>query len=651
MNFRDSIYFLPQILSAMLSIWVGIVAWRRRKVPGAIPLGWLAFAEAEWNLALLGQLLSSTLSSKLVWDNLQYIGAVFAPLACLGIAIEYNTKRKTKPGFPWKILSIVSFLVLGFIWSDRLHGLFRSSPRIITAFPTDGLMYNSGQAFIVYSIYAYLLIITTLALLFVDMNRALPIYRRQFGLLLGGMLLPWLPGLIDQTALALDPRYQITSVAFIFGNLLIAWALFRCGLLVNIPVACATLIQNFSDGVLVLDSKGMIIDGNPAASTIFRLPIKKLAGQPIRNFLDLPEDFLVCDDLHVTKKFEVAREGPGTLDIFEIELKLLQAGEKVVAGTLLLIHDISGQKKAASTIRRNMALLEAAIQSSTNGVIVIDSDLSVVLYNQRLSAILELPERWEQMDDTEKIRALAECYQEPRLFYDEIEALLKYPPVQQLTTLRTINSRVLDCFISACQVGQEKPGLLFSYQDVTEQKNAEEKLRTLAITDSLTRVFNRRHFFALAQTELDRSKRFMRDLSIILFDIDHFKTVNDSFGHLVGDQVLEMLASYCRSNLRSFDSIGRYGGEEFIILLPETNLNRAAQIAERLRKQALTIQVQTPKGTASITISLGVAGIQGGENVALDELISTADKALYQAKAEGRNQVCAFYVHDMADLD
>jgi diguanylate cyclase (GGDEF)-like protein len=164
-------------------------------------------------------------------------------------------------------------------------------------------------------------------------------------------------------------------------------------------------------------------------------------------------------------------------------------------------------------------------------------------------------------------------------------------------------------------------------------------------------VYNRRHFFSLAQNELNRAMRYNRELSIILFDIDHFKSVNDTFGHLVGDQVLETLSSYCKSNLRSFDIIGRYGGEEFIILLPETSLKRASQIAERLRKQALGIHITTPGGTPGITISLGVAGIRGGDQITLDELIGAADQALYKAKKAGRNQACVLYPRDELTLE
>lgn len=650
MEFRDILYFFPQIFSACVSLWVGVVAWQRRKVPGASPLAVMAFAEAGWSLAHIGQLASPGLSAKLTWDNVEFIGAVVAPLACLGFALEYNASRTRRLGFPWKNLAILSVLILVFIWTDGLHGLFRQSARIVPGRPAGVLTYDPGPAFDVYILYAYSLVAFACLLLIIHMINGSRVYRPQVGLLITGMLIPWVPGIIDQAGTFATKLYPYTPLTFGVSNLLIAWSLFRYRLLEILPIARASLIENISDGVLVLDPGGVIIDCNPSACQILRTSSDKLIGETIQNLLEMPEDFLTLDELRPTQKTELASSGHGTAETFEIEITRLAAGEKYSTGFLLVLHNITEQKKIETNLRRSKALLEAVIQSSTNGLIVINSDLSVVLYNYRLAAILDLPERWEHMDDPEKIQALADCYRQPRMFYEVIEELLANPDEQRLLTIETRRGRVLDCFVSSYYIGPEKAGWLFSYQDVTEKKQAEEKLRNLAITDSLTNVFNRRHFFGLAQKELERAKRYSRDLSIILFDIDHFKTVNDTFGHLVGDQVLETLAAYCKSNLRSFDVIGRYGGEEFIILLPETNLKRAAQIAERLRRQALAVHIPTERGSPSITISLGVAGIKPGQTVSLDELINTADMALYRAKAEGRNQVCAVYVGEADEV-
>lgn len=164
------------------------------------------------------------------------------------------------------------------------------------------------------------------------------------------------------------------------------------------------------------------------------------------------------------------------------------------------------------------------------------------------------------------------------------------------------------------------------------------ELQRLAIIDDLTGMFNRRHFFEVARLEFERARRYRRPLAIIMLDIDHFKDVNDRLGHLVGDQVLRVVAQRCRENLRDTDVIGRYGGEEFILLLPETTIDGAQQMAERLRVAIGDIPIYARSETVLVTISIGLASI-GPDCTDLDQLISMADNALYLAKDKGRNVV------------
>jgi diguanylate cyclase (GGDEF)-like protein len=191
--------------------------------------------------------------------------------------------------------------------------------------------------------------------------------------------------------------------------------------------------------------------------------------------------------------------------------------------------------------------------------------------------------------------------------------------------------------------------------DNREQKEIEARLRHLAETDSLTGIYNRRRTFALAQQELDKARCAEQDLSVILFDVDHFKNINDAFGHQVGDQVLEQLAGACLQELRSEDILGRYGGEEFLIVLPGSGPDGAALVAERLRQRIEALCIPVPAGEpalagpapalaapcrAQVTASLGVASLSQDRRWKLDQLLEQADRALYRAKAAGRNRVC-----------
>ncbi len=160
----------------------------------------------------------------------------------------------------------------------------------------------------------------------------------------------------------------------------------------------------------------------------------------------------------------------------------------------------------------------------------------------------------------------------------------------------------------------------------------------LAITDPLTGLFNRRGFFELGQREVERFRRFARPFSAIMMDLDHFKRVNDTYGHAAGDQVLIELANRLRSKIRDVDVIGRYGGEEMVIILPETDLQGAALLAERLRGHVESAPMVTDRGPINLTISVGVAEYKP-TTPDLASLLDQADSAMYAAKQSGRNQV------------
>ncbi len=166
-----------------------------------------------------------------------------------------------------------------------------------------------------------------------------------------------------------------------------------------------------------------------------------------------------------------------------------------------------------------------------------------------------------------------------------------------------------------------------------------EEVQKLAITDPLTGLFNRRHFFELSHRDYERALRYKRPLSVIMLDIDHFKQVNDTYGHAAGDVVLQSVAERLSTSLRNTDIIGRYGGEEFVILMPETSGTNANLVAERLRLITEHTPTPTTAGPVMICISLGVASFDYATPSSFDELLLQADKALYAAKGAGRNQV------------
>lgn len=194
--------------------------------------------------------------------------------------------------------------------------------------------------------------------------------------------------------------------------------------------------------------------------------------------------------------------------------------------------------------------------------------------------------------------------------------------------------------------GEKVKGFFALMSDVTEMKLTQDKmaalietLNTQAVTDGLTGLTNRRHFWELATVELKRSKRHGFQLCLIMLDIDKFKSINDSLGHAAGDEVLRSLSTLMKHALRESDIVGRLGGEEFGILLPQTGEDEAQVIAERLRLAVMDKPVTFEDRTIRYTISIGLAPAWKSE-ASVDDLVKRADTALYRAKETGRNKVC-----------
>jgi diguanylate cyclase (GGDEF)-like protein len=196
--------------------------------------------------------------------------------------------------------------------------------------------------------------------------------------------------------------------------------------------------------------------------------------------------------------------------------------------------------------------------------------------------------------------------------------------------------------------GKPTDMVIWSITDITERKlaidqlkNRQEKLEFQAITDVLTQLHNRRGFMAYAEYEIQRVEHYsISDLSILMLDIDHFKVINDTYGHAAGDTILVSLAECLQARQRTSDRIARLGGEEFVILLPETPHQKALLVAEQIRQKLenLPVSVEEVASPIHFTVSIGVSHYVLGEGC-VDSMLTRADMGLYRAKKEGRNRV------------
>ena len=169
------------------------------------------------------------------------------------------------------------------------------------------------------------------------------------------------------------------------------------------------------------------------------------------------------------------------------------------------------------------------------------------------------------------------------------------------------------------------------------------RLEKMAATDPLTDLANRRHFAHLLERSFEEAKRYGFDLTCCMFDLDHYKEFNDSLGHQAGDEVLALAADIIRASLRTSDVAARYGGDEFVVLLPHTSIDRGLAVAERTRTDlAAGVQARYRSMRPPVTLSIGIASLSDHQPATADELVSFADRALYAAKNGGKDRIVVF---------
>lgn len=201
--------------------------------------------------------------------------------------------------------------------------------------------------------------------------------------------------------------------------------------------------------------------------------------------------------------------------------------------------------------------------------------------------------------------------------------------------------------LSAVIVDNEEGSSIGFFHDLTERQAMEKQLHKLSVTDELTGLFNQRHFYNVMARELDRAKRYKHPLSLVCFDLDNFKKVNDSLGHLEGDRVLRIIGDLLKDALRLADIAVRYGGDEFMVLLPETNISSAAKTAERIRiafnAECSYSMEKSDDSIVKLSMSLGVTETDGAEKP--DQVVQRADLAMYESKSSGGNRTVLIKQH------
>lgn len=311
-------------------------------------------------------------------------------------------------------------------------------------------------------------------------------------------------------------------------------------------------------------------------------------------------------------------------------------------------HNIPAKLVSVGDYELQRSLVNAVIDASPEGILVVNEHGIIVSHNQQFVEIWRIPsDRLRGIepdtavgaDDAPILSTVLERVKDEQFFLARVKMLYDNPQLKDHCEIELKDGRTLERHSTVLynEDGQYL-GRVWFFRDISPQKQTESTLRDLAHHDSLTGVSNRRYFFERANQELARSKRRSTPLSIAELDIDFFKQINDQNGHAVGDEVLKSLCNTSRGLLRETDIFARLGGEEFAVLLPDTNLDGAKCLAERLRQAIADSRLALSSGEISCTVSIGVAMLKPTDTC-IEDCLLRADGAMYRAKQNGRNRV------------
>ncbi|MBC2736952.1 MAG: diguanylate cyclase [Desulfobacteraceae bacterium] len=430
------------------------------------------------------------------------------------------------------------------------------------------------------------------------------------------------------------------------------------------------LYDNASDGIVLFDDRGIIINANPTFLKMLGYRLEEIKGQEAVALIH-PEDLeKVPSQLHRLLAGQSVT----------IERRLRCKGGHYICGeqssrrvghnvTMALYRDITARKKVEQESREALqdaeaseSQLEEAISrvntmaldaevaalemsqifnATSDGICVINKDFQISKYNrilQDMMAGMGLAMTEETCSD---VFGHAFC-KTKRCLMNRIlkDGLDRIEEEIEMTSADGGKRTLIVTAQPLLDLTADTIGIVASYTDITDRKQIEEELRRLATTDPLTGAYNRRQFMERAQEEIDRSKRYNTPLTLLMIDIDHFKTVNDTFGHNAGDAVLKRMVSESMIQLRGSDIFCRLGGEEFAAILTHTAPEQGILAAERLRKALKALTVTTTTGPVRFTVSIGVASLVQAD-LTLEQVMKKADDALYDAKDQGRDRVVA----------
>lgn len=680
-QFLSFLYLIISLITITFLISFAVYAIRNRNSVGAVPFAiWLGFSSG-W---LFVQNLIPYLPQQLLHDGLriELFFLSFVPATFLLFILQFTAHKRWNNSWRQSMIFILPLVTIIFGLITKFEEMIWKNIEHLTVNNLNVVDFDFGNWFVVFWFFSVILY----GYIFYEINNhsklSINLEKTQARIFKLSAGISFVLSLFCLVPSFQSEILKITSIGFGISGILIGFSIYHYQLFDLSPLIYHSLLGNIQDGILVINKEYRLLQINRKAQMLLDLNGNAIIGELLHTLLPVNSPWLNVilfkyNDLVVRSENEqelyydinfsplsTCNQHPNELilirDVTEYKTsKIAEQSAREMAEIRAMELDVL--RKVAEQLNQSVELKDVMSMGLETIVSLIGARFGYVILADEfgrpgLAGSYKLPEPVKEAFEAYPVCPLCKSFE--RLLNGDYQEPVTFMPCRILFDVSISYSGLVSIPL---KLGERRIGFLhlvmapevvFSGDEISllqtlgdqfsaavERARMYENFERMAMIDSLTGLYNRRQLFNLGQVEFSRACRYNHSISVIMLDIDLFKKVNDVYGHIIGDQVLQQIATRCRSVLRTSDIIGRYGGEEFVILLPETGIHKAQNIANRMRLLVFEKPIMTDRGDISISISLGISSMEGECDSRLEWVIDQADQALLKAKDLGRNRV------------
>jgi diguanylate cyclase (GGDEF)-like protein/PAS domain S-box-containing protein len=666
-----NIYIILLILTIAITLGNSIIAFRRRNIPGAKSLILLNAAVAVYAFGYIFEITVNSLETKLIWYGIEYFGIAALPFLWLFFALQYSDNDRLIINKKIYYLAIIPVITILLVWTNRFHGLMIQNVGISTGIVQE-ISKTGGIWYWVNIVYTYGMTITG-SLLLINTVIKLPMAHIKQGLVLAiGALIPIIGSLIYITNSLSIGELDLTPFSCAISGMFFLWSLSRLKMLQIVPIARDKVFDSIEDAIIVVNPGGIIIDFNRKTREIFEVGSDDLVGQNLEIFLITKNIKFKVTDTGI-KTESPAIKNSRKKSYYSITSLPVEKKQGKLAGYLVVLSDITQSKKAEINLSQSKKKIEGLNRLAFD-LSMVEADEDVCKKSSQAAREIMgfiycsffVEKEGSLVNGYNSSPAIANLVSDNNFFNDFVAGTYKSKKTEVIKTgdfhenIRKQAVEMLNISAVLCMPVSDL-GAVFLFGDTEEVFSSEnirltellvghsaeslkrlwlqKSLRQQAELDSLTGVYNRRYFNNLIEREVERSRRFRYPLTLAMIDVDRFKEINDRYGHQVGDLVLKGIADVIGSQIRKVDTLVRYGGDEFLIVLPESSGKGIDAFIKRLRKAVSEWNSQTRLADFEITVSIGISSYDPAFNEPVDKIIHYADMDMYRDKKDRKNSL------------